>query len=141
MTRLTLALAAVLLLAGCSKGDAPPAQGGSGSAETAPEAAEERISCALAGAAEFVPDCLIERSQSNGDDLVIVRHPDGGFRRFALIDKGTRIATADGVEEVKAELKGGFLEVKVADDRYRFPSAPPAPEQTSQAADAQPAAR
>ena len=55
--------------------------------------------------------------------MVIVRHPDGGFRRFVLIDGGTRIATADGVAEVQAMRVGPDLEVTVGQDRYRFPAA------------------
>jgi hypothetical protein len=109
-----LGLALVLAVAGCSSGAAPKQAAGA-----------EHIACALAGAQQFAPDCAVERlsKAQDGDDVVIVRHPDGGFRRFVLIDGGTRIATADGVGEVQAVLAGPDLEVTVGQDRYRFPSA------------------
>ena len=105
----------VLALAGCSSGAVPKQAEGA-----------EHIACALAGAQQFAPVCAIERlaKAQDGDDVVVVRHPDGGFRRFVLIDGGTRIATADGVDEVQAAKVGPDLEVTVGQDRYRFPSAP-----------------
>ena len=51
----------------------------------------------------------------------------GAFRRFQIIDNGTRIATADGAWEVQTARVGAELEVRVADDAYRFPAAPEAP--------------
>ena len=108
-------LALVFVLAGCSSGSAPQQAAGA-----------EHLACALAGAQQFTPDCAVERlaKAQDGDDVVIVRHPDGGFRRFVLIDGGTRIATADGMAEVQAVIAGPDLEVTVDQDRYRFPSAP-----------------
>jgi hypothetical protein len=113
MRRVGLGLLA-LGLAGCSSGSAPTQAAGA-----------EHIACALAGAQQFTPDCAVERlaKAQDGDDVVLVRHPDGGFRRFVLIDGGTRIATADGVAEVQAVTVGPDLEVTVEQDRYRFPSA------------------
>lgn len=107
-------LALAIVLAGCSSGAAPKQAAGA-----------EHIACALAGAQAFAPDCAIERlsKAQDGDDVVIVRHPDGGFRRFVLIDGGTHIATADGVAEVQAVIVGPDLEVTVGQDRYRFPAA------------------
>jgi len=106
----------VLVLAACSSGKAPDvAEGG------------EHIACALHSSADFAPNCAVERlaRRQDGDDVVVVRHPDGSFRRFVLIDNGTRIATADGAEELRAEQKGALLEVTVGPNRYRFPSRAP----------------
>ena len=112
-------LASCLLLAGCSKGGAGAATAEAGSTE-----ADNHVPCALADARSFVPDCTIEIARRDGAEIWVVRHPDGGFRRFQIIDNGTRIATADGMQEVEASRAGGNLEVRVGADRYLFPAAP-----------------
>jgi hypothetical protein len=84
------------------------------------------IPCALADAAEFKPLCTVEDTTVEGKLYWIVRHPDGGFRRFQMIDNGTRIATADGADEVEMTRAGAEFIVKAGPDRYRFPAAPEA---------------
>ncbi|MFM5930388.1 MAG: hypothetical protein ACKOPQ_05725, partial [Novosphingobium sp.] len=91
-------------------------------AESAPE--DMSVACALGGAKTFGRTCIREISRDDVGEVWIIRHPDGGFRRFVLIDGGTRIATADGDKEVTTERVGGELEVRVEADRYRFPAAP-----------------
>ena len=45
-----------------------------------------------------------------------------------MIDNGTRIATADGADEVEMTRVGAEFIVKAGPDRYRFPAAnEPAP--------------
>ncbi len=78
----------------------------------------------LDGAKAFAPACTREVTKGPDGETWIVRHPDGGFRRFVLIEGGSRIATADGAEEVRAERVGADLEVRVAGNRYLFPAAP-----------------
>jgi hypothetical protein len=87
---------------------------------------DNHVRCALAGAADFAPVCTVETSRGPDGEVWIIRHPDGGFRRFVLIDGGRRIATADGAEEVKADRLGADLQVRVANDRYLLPAAPDA---------------
>ena len=114
-------LLALVLLSGCTKrgtGAEPPAGGD----ELA--SGDNVVPCALAGAKDFARTCTLEQTSKDGLEIWVVRHPDGGFRRFQIIDNGTRIATADGSDEVKAERKGDQLEVRVADDRYLFQAAP-----------------
>lgn len=118
----------LLLLAACSKGGSGSAGGGGGLAGT-----DSPVPCALAGARDFAPDCRQEVTKRDGEEIWVVRHPDGGFRRFVIIDNGTRIATADGVEEVEAKRVGSELEVRVGNDRYRFPAAPETPEPSASA--------
>jgi hypothetical protein len=96
-----------------TQGDEPAAAGG-----------RKTIPCALGGADAFA-DCTVEDTGAKDMPLWIVRHPDGGFRRFRIIDGATRIATADGADEVETERIGAELEVRVGKDRYRFPAAPP----------------
>ena len=103
----------MLLLAGCS---AP------GTSEAPAQAeGDERIACALAGAADFAANCAVERGTVEGAPILIVRHPDGGFRRFAITDDGRGVAPADGAQEATILLTGTLLEVTVGEDRYRFP--------------------
>jgi hypothetical protein len=110
-------------LAGCSS---KQPEKGSATAEQA-ASPDDSIRCALGGAKDFAPDCTREVTKGPDGETWIVRHPDGGFRRFVLIDNGARIATADGADEVQAERVGADLEVRVAGERYRFPAAPETP--------------
>lgn len=123
--RLTQGLMALaigtLVLAGCAKGGSSAVAGDPAKGESSED---PHVPCALAGAKTFTPACLLEKQQRGDADFWIVRHPDGGFRRFQLIDNGTRIATADGMQEVEAERAGANLEVRVGTDRYLFPAAP-----------------
>ena len=117
-----------LALAACKPAAEPVAGGG----ET--EVANSKaIPCALGGVDVFA-DCTVEDTGAKDMPLWIVRHPDGGFRRFRIIDGGTRIAAADGADEVETERMGAELEVRVGKDRYRFPAAPEAPAVASEAA-------
>lgn len=126
-------IALMLLLPACSKGAA-----GAGDADQAgphTEMIDSRIACALAGAKDFTPACTRDVLHEGGKEFWVIHHPDGGFRRFQMLESGTIIATADGAFEVQAARVGGELEVKVGDDRYRFPAAPEpkAPESTASA--------
>jgi hypothetical protein len=99
----------LLLLAGCSSGQEPVLAG-------------EQIACALGSAASFSDSCTAERVSQDGKQGVIVRHADGGFRRFELLATGG-VSAADGADAAVMELAGGLLEVTVGNDRYRFPVA------------------
>lgn len=81
------------------------------------------IDCALAGAAEFKPDCTVEEAVQNGRTMLVVAAPDGMFRRFEKVSDGRGVIVADGVEEALAHwVADGKLEVAVGGDRYRFPA-------------------
>ena len=99
----------LLGLAGCSAG-APSAGGGA------------VIDCALASAASFSHVCTFLRSSSEGAALLIVHHPDGGLRRFKLVDGGKSLAAADGAEAVAIARNSEGLDVSIDSDRYRFPA-------------------
>ncbi|MFL6844677.1 MAG: hypothetical protein ACJ8ER_07340 [Allosphingosinicella sp.] len=97
-----------LLVAGC--GGPSPSAG-------------ERIECALDGAAVFKPSCTVERDR-NDPSLLVVRGPDGRFRRLRSDSNGA-IETADGAEPAKAELLADDrVEVSVGRDRYRIAGSP-----------------
>ena len=114
----------LLLLSACSKGGMGSDQAEQSS--TMAEKTEKQIHCALAGAKDFTPVCTLDALHENGKEIWVLHHPDGGFRRFQILESGTIIATADGAIEVKAARVGSELEVNVGDDRYRFPAAPEA---------------
>ncbi len=118
---------AVLLLgaaAACSSKEESAAQGASdqaGEAIAAGDSVPQTVPCALAGAKEFKSDCTLERGTEGGKPMVIVRHPDGGFRRLLELDGGKRFAAADGADAVSIEPNQRELEVTVGDDHYLFP--------------------
>ncbi|MDP3551494.1 MAG: hypothetical protein Q8R81_14030 [Novosphingobium sp.] len=104
-----LSLLAVAALAACSQTEEKP-QG-------------RVIDCALAGAAKFAPDCFVQDSRSGEQQVLTVRHKDGAFRRFVMVDDGRGVVAADGADEATAKWSAeGVLEVSVAGDRYRFPA-------------------
>ena len=111
MSTRTSSLGAVLVLAACSGAVQPQAAEGA-----------QRIECAIGEGAEFARDCLVERQGREGETLLIVRHPDGGYRRFVQLSDGRGLAAADGADEASATLGDGILEVTVAEEKYRFPA-------------------
>ena len=97
----------LLLLAGC------------GRAPGDPEPEMRAIDCALAGAAPFTPTCRVEQA----GQVLVVHHPDGGFRRLQKVSDGRGVIAADGIEPAHvAWIPDGRLEVVVGQDRYRFPA-------------------
>ena len=109
-----LALTSALTIAGCS--DAQAAR-----AETA--AGRAMIDCSLNGAGGFGRDCSMERIEQDGTSYIIVRHPDGAFRRFELGVAGRGLITADGAQQAEVTDRGGYVEVRVDSDRYHLPVA------------------
>ncbi len=97
------------------------------SAEQA-EAGAERIACALADAKTFTSACEVERTSQNGKNNVIVRHPDGSFRRFEVLADGHSLATTDGADPVEVTANGRDTEITVGDDHYLFPAPAPSPQ-------------
>ncbi len=110
MKRATLAcIAAVLLLAACDGGGAASAEAVQGTL----------IDCSLNGAGGFGRDCTMQRVEQDGASYIVVRHPDGAFRRFELGIRG--LITADGADQAEITDRGGYVEVRVGSDRYHLP--------------------
>ena len=103
-------LALLLAVAACGTPKAEPARG-------------DPIECALDGAAQFTASCRVERQIVPGGSILVIRHPDGGFRRFEI--EGDIVRTADGLDAAAVAVLPDATEVAVGTDRYRFP--PPAP--------------
>ena len=112
--RSAAALALPLALLACQDGEIAPPEG---------YAEQDVIACRSGGAAQFAPDCGVERQMEGGTPVLLVRHPDGHFRRFAVKTDGTGLAAADGAEPVRQQVVDGMLEVSVGSDAYRFPLA------------------
>ena len=111
MTR-RLLLFSFLLAASCGDG---------GSEELAPS--NERVECAVDGAAAFERVCSIER-MVGGEGLVLtIRSPSGSFRRLLVTKDGRGVVAADGAEQaVVTPLGPDRIEVTVGADRYRLPA-------------------
>lgn len=78
------------------------------------------ISCTPDGAAPG--QCGVTRASVDGNTVLTVTEPDGGFRRLAVDAEG-KVATADGaIAATVAPASDGTLEVTVEDDRYRLPA-------------------
>jgi len=84
---------------------------------------DDLIDCATGSAAGFAHDCAVERTVQDGAVVLIVRHPDGGFRRFKVVDGGQSLAAADGAEALAIAANADRLDVSVDGDRYRIPKA------------------
>ena len=99
-----------LALAGCGRRSGAEEGAGLG---------QERICCAVGPGAEWTGDCPVERDQ----DLLTVRHADGGFRRFRIVRDGRGVVPADGAEQASILAVGkGMIELSVGQDRYRLPA-------------------
>ena len=75
----------------------------------------------VGGSHEFREDCVVERNRRDGILTLIVRHPDGAFRRFDVLQDGRGLAVADGATQAITRFENGFAELAVGTDRYRFP--------------------
>jgi hypothetical protein len=89
----------------------------------AEDAIDEKIECALAGKTSFERTCTTETISNDEGKILVVRHPDGGFRRFTVLTDGRGLAVADGFNDAKIKvLGGGMIEVSSGDDIYRLPA-------------------
>jgi len=110
----------LLLLSGaaaaCSGETASDAELPSGSEDS-------RIACALGNETKFTEQCDAERVQNGDRRELVMRHPDGGFRRFEIVSDGRGLVAADGAEEaVVTPLADGRIQLTVGEDRYRIPA-------------------
>ncbi len=117
MTPRILPLAALLaLLAGCHRA-APSDRFAAADAEA------DRIPCAIGGATAFTPVCTIERIDGAEGLELMLRNPDGGFRRLLVTKDGRGVVAADGALPARVNVVGaGSIEVTVGTDRYRLPA-------------------
>jgi hypothetical protein len=124
-SRISSTLSLLLCLAACSvkgsEGEGTPATGEAGEA-VGLAGAPKAVSCALGGADEYKQDCEVERYERDGNRYVVLRHPDGGFRRLIESDGGKRFTAADGADTAEVTPNGAQIEVSVGEDSYLFPA-------------------
>lgn len=110
---------AFVALSGCSGGDLNQAE-----KETDEEAAlSGKIECALSGSSLFERTCTTEQIPGSEGYILVIRHPDGGFRRFDILTDGRGLSPADGFDETRINLiEEGMIEVTSGDDKYRLPA-------------------
>ena len=100
-----------------------PAASGNGAdiAATAPE--DDRIECQIRGADQFERFCTIDREQRPEGRILVLRKPDGGFRRLLVATDGRGVVAADGAEPaVVTLLPDDRIEVAIGGDRFRLPA-------------------
>lgn len=108
----SLLAATLLFLSGCDQ-SADNTQ-----AKVDPKA-PDTVVCQLAGAAEAKPICRVEVA----GDLLTVRHPDGGFRRFRVVTDGHGLVAADGAESARVTIMApNRIAVVTGGDRYDLPA-------------------
>lgn len=125
--RLTLIGLALAGLAACNTADksqaAAAAAGENATAQPSAAADDNKIECALNSNQWFERVCVVEQARAeDGSRILVVRHPDGGFRRFKVLTDGHGLEVADGAQEASTEVVDGRLDVQVGADRYRFPA-------------------
>lgn len=81
---------------------------------------QSRIDCRIGEAAAFERVCDLASRETDRGREMIVRRPDGGFRR--LIGTGASVEAADGAEQPRvARRADGRVEVDFGADAYRLP--------------------
>jgi len=101
-------LVALLMVAGCG---ADPAS------QPAAQQGGETVSCGPVGET-LLPVCTLERVSAEGGDLLVLRHPDGGFRRLRV--QGNTILAADGADVAVVRRLPRGIEVAIGGMRYRL---------------------
>jgi|TARA_R100001244_G_scaffold96522_7_gene72333 hypothetical protein len=93
-----------------------------------------RIECAINGASGFSRDCYTERLSGENGVTMIIRHPDGGFRRFNVLTDGRGLEAADGFDKANISIaEDGRILVSVGPDQYLLPARIKAEEETATA--------
>ena len=86
-------------------------------------ALDGKIECALAGSTTFERVCTSDKISGPEGQILVIRHPDGGFRRFNILTDGRGLSPAEGFDETKITiLSSGLIELKSGDDLYHLPA-------------------
>ena len=121
--RIYSGIAALLLISACSgePDNEVLAEAEERAAANAPD--DGRIECAVNGDSNFTRGCETERLSGEAGTTLIIRHPDGGFRRFNVLTDGRGLEAADGAEKAKVEIvEAGKIRVSVGSDIYVLPA-------------------
>lgn len=121
--RIYSSFAVLLLITACSSepDNAVLAEAEERAAANSPD--DGRIECAVNGDTNFTRGCETERLSGEGETTLIIRHPDGGFRRFNVLTDGRGLEAADGSEKAKIEIvEAGKIRISVGSDIYIMPA-------------------
>lgn len=81
------------------------------------------IPCATGDERTLRPVCTVDREETPAGLVLIVRHPDGGFRRLLVAKDGRGVAAADGAQPAEVTIvDGAEIEVRLGGDVYRLPA-------------------
>jgi hypothetical protein len=101
-------------LSACGSGD-------SADPVAAPED-EGAIDCRVRGDDSFERSCTLEAHESEVGRTLVLRYPDGGFRRLLVADDGAIVA-ADGAERaLTTEREDGRIQVSLGGDDFLLPA-------------------
>ena len=104
----------VSALAACNPGNSTAAA----SAED-----DSRIDCRIGNAPQFERFCTLEIGDSDAGRTLVVRKPDGGFRRFLVTGDGRGVVAADGAEPAQVTIiADDRIEVAIGGDAFRLPA-------------------
>ena len=114
-------LAVTLLgLAGCGQADRANHAAAAGAAA---EAEDDRIDCRIGNATQFERFCTIEVGEGDAGRTLVVRKPDGGFRRLRVTGDGRGVVAADGAEPAQVTIiADDRIEVAIGGDTFRLPA-------------------
>ncbi len=116
----SILITAPLLLVSCNNSSDKNAGKLDGLASEA-AANDGKVECALAGSKEFARTCDKEWTVGAKGKTLVIRHPDGGFRRFNILTDGRGLEAAEGAEKANiVTLENDLIEVSVGDDRYHL---------------------
>ena len=114
-------LLALLALASC--GEAERAQGNGSDPVEIQSVRDVRIDCRIGAVAQFERYCSYERGETADGTILILRKPDGGFRRLLIATDGRGVIAADGAEPALVTiLRDDRIEVEIGGDRFRLPA-------------------
>lgn len=120
--RIFSSLALILLITACGRPDNDVLADAEERAASQ-QADDGRIECAINGDTNFTKGCETERLAGEDGVTLIIRHPDGGFRRFHILTDGRGLAAADGSEQAKISIvENDKILVSVGSDKYIMPA-------------------
>lgn len=115
-------LAGLLVLSACGgEGTSSPGSFLSPQPGATTAAAGPALLCAIGPGAELQSGCSIERAPGSG--VIVINHPDGGFRRLIRDPASGELAAADGSATLIREAgPAGEVRFSLGGDRYRIPA-------------------
>lgn len=138
--RISSTVALALIVSACGRPDNEVlAEAEERAAAQAPD--DGKIECAVNGDSEYTRGCETERLSGEDGVTMVVRHPDGGFRRFRVLTDGRGLEAADGAETAKISIvENDKILVTIGPDKYIMPARMKAPTNSSANADIKTAA-